>query len=134
MQKKINLSSQLPKDNSSLLNIHADTWSGDSPFETVVWLPLVNCFKTKSMYILPKPKYKIFEKKFKSKKLRNSSKLFNSIKEDVVFLKINYGEGLLFNQCLPHGNIVNKTNETRWTMNCRFKGVFTHYGDKKIGE
>ena len=50
--KKINLSIQLPNDNSSLLPIHSDTWSGDSPFETVVWTPMVDCFKTKSMYIL----------------------------------------------------------------------------------
>jgi len=35
---------------------------------------------------------------------------------------------------LPHGNIVNMENETRWTINCRFKGVFTPYGDKKVGE
>ena len=40
----------------------------------------------------------------------------------------------IFNQCLPHGNIVNKENETRWYLNCRFKGVFTPYNDKKIGE
>ena len=32
------------------------------------------------------------------------------------------------------GNIVNKENETRWSLNCRFKGIFTPYNDKKIGE
>jgi hypothetical protein len=35
---------------------------------------------------------------------------------------------------LPHGNIVNKELETRWSMNCRFKSIFSPYGDKKIGE
>ena len=35
MQLRINLSIQLPKDDSSLLPVHADTWSGLSPFETV---------------------------------------------------------------------------------------------------
>ena len=29
---------------------------------------------------------------------------------------------------------VNRENETRWTMNCRFKGAFTPYADKKLGE
>ena len=57
VQKRINLSIQLPNDNTSLLPVHADTWSGDSPFEIVVWLPFVDCFNTKSMYILP-PKRK----------------------------------------------------------------------------
>ena len=33
MQLRVNLSIQLPNDDSSLLPIHADTWSGVSPFE-----------------------------------------------------------------------------------------------------
>ena len=45
MQMRVNLSIQLPRDKSSLLPVHSDVWSGDSPFETVVWLPLVDCFK-----------------------------------------------------------------------------------------
>ena len=49
-------------------------------------------------------------------------------------MKINYGEYLIFNQSLPHGNIINIENETRWTMNCRFKSIYSPYGDKKIGE
>ena len=28
----------------------------------------------------------------------------------------------------------NDEKETRWSMNCRFKSVFSPYGDKKIGE
>ena len=28
----------------------------------------------------------------------------------------------------------NLENETRFSLNCRFKGIFTPYGDKKIGE
>ena len=44
MQNNINLSIQFPDDVSSLLPLHiTDTWSGDSPFERVLWLPLVNC-------------------------------------------------------------------------------------------
>ena len=134
MQKRINLSIQFPKDNSSLLALHSDVWSGDSPFEIVVWLPLVNCYETKSMYILPPNKYKKFEKIFKDKKNNDSEKIYKKIKNDLKWIKINYGEMLIFNQCLPHGNIVNQTNETRWTFNCRFKGLFTPYNDKKIAE
>ena len=52
MQKKCNLSIQFPNDDSSLLPLHADVWSGDSEYELVFWLPLVNVYKTKSMYIL----------------------------------------------------------------------------------
>ena len=53
MQKKISLSIQMPNDNSSILPIHSDVWSGVSPYDVVVWIPLVDCYKTKSMFILP---------------------------------------------------------------------------------
>ena len=29
---------------------------------------------------------------------------------------------------------MNREKETRWSMNIRFKGLFTPYGDKKLGE
>ena len=134
MQSKVNLSIQLPNDDSSLLPVHADTWSGDSPFEVVVWIPLVDCYKTKSMFILP-PKESIeLSKNFEELAGENSEELFLSIEDKLNWIEINYGSILLFNQSLPHGNRVNMENETRWTMNCRFKGLFTPYKDKKLGE
>jgi len=134
MQKKINLSIQLPKDDSSLLAVHSDVWAGDSPFEIVVWLPLVNCFKTKTMYILPPNKNEKFNKKVSEIRYSDNEKVFQLIKKDVKWIKINFGEVLIFNQSLPHGNRVNNESETRWSLNCRFKNTFTPYGDKKIGE
>ena len=80
MQKGINFSIQLPYDNSSLLTMHADTWSGDSAYEAVIWLPLVNCYKSKSMYILPANKYKIFENIFHKQKNKSSDNIFKKIK------------------------------------------------------
>ena len=134
MQSRVNLSIQLPKDSSSLLSVHADTWSGDSPFEVVVWLPLVDCYNTKSMYLLPpKASHKLSDD-FNLYVQGDSEELFNVIKNDVNWIKINYGEVLIFNQAYPHGNRINQENETRWSMNCRFKGLFTPYKDKKIGE
>ena len=134
MQNSINLSIQLPNDKSSLLAIHADTWSGDSPFEVVVWLPLVDVYKTKSMYILPAKYYKFFEKNFLKFKHKSSTYLFDKIKKKVKWLNIKYGEFLIFNQSLPHGNVVNVEKETRISMNCRFKGLYTPYGNKNIGD
>ena len=77
MQKKINLSIQLPEDQDSLLAVHSDVWSGDSPFEVVVWLPLVNCFRTKSMYILPANSINQFNKKISKKIIKIVKKSFN---------------------------------------------------------
>ena len=67
MQKRLNLSIQIPNDSSSLLPIHSDVWSGDSPYEINLWVPLVNCFKTKSMYILNQKKLDYFLKKIRKK-------------------------------------------------------------------
>ncbi len=134
MQTRINLSIQLPNDKSSLLPVHSDVWSGDSAFEIVVWLPLVNCYKTKSMYILNPSKLKKVNSIIYKNKKNSSEKLYQFIKKDINWININYGQVLLFNQTLPHGNRINKEMETRWSFNCRFKGIFTPYRDKKIGE
>ncbi len=134
MQNEISLSIQLPKDNSSLLPVHSDTWSGNSPFEVVLWVPLVDCYKTKSMFILENHKMKIFEKIYKKNFNKTTDELYKKLKSHLTFLNINYGQFLLFNQNLPHGNTVNLTSETRWSMNCRFKGLFTPYINKKLGE
>jgi sporadic carbohydrate cluster 2OG-Fe(II) oxygenase len=134
MQTRVNLSIQLPGDTSSLLPVHADTWSGDSPFEVVVWLPLVDCYGTKAMYLLPPQKTAELNKQFSRQAGESSESLYQAIKSDVHWLEVRHGEVLIFNQALPHGNRVNAETETRWSMNCRFKGVFTPYGDKKIGE
>lgn len=134
MQLRVNLSIQLPGDDSSLLPIHADTWSGDSPYEVVVWLPLVNCYGTKAMYLLPPKSAAKLNSDFTAHTGKSSEELYQNLKNEVVWLNVSYGQVLLFDQSLPHGNRVNDETETRWSMNCRFKGVFTPYGDKKLGE
>lgn len=110
MQRNINLSIQMPADDSSLLPIHQDVLQGDSPYEVVLWVPLVDCYGTKSMF---------FQKRG------------SDVKE---FMDVKYGECLIFSQNFWHGNVVNEMSETRWSMNCRFKSLLSPYGDKKLGE
>ncbi len=134
MQRRVNLSIQMPADSSSLLPVHADVWSGDSPFEVVVWLPLVDCFDTKSMYLLPPGPTERLHERFHSFVGKTSDEIFSEIESEVEWLHVPYGHVVLFNQNLPHGNIVNAEKETRWSMNCRFKSLFSPYADKKLGE
>ena len=134
MQLRVNLSIQLPNDDSSLLPVHADTWSGDSPFEVVVWIPLVDCYGSKTMYLLPPEQNKDIELTFAMDSGNSSEDLYQKISDQVHWMEVKYGEVLIFSQTLPHGNRINTETETRWSMNCRFKSVFTPYGDKKIGE
>ena len=53
MQNQVNFSIQMPHDASSLIELHSDTFSGETPFPVVQWVPLVDAYETKSMYILP---------------------------------------------------------------------------------
>ncbi len=115
MQRKFNLNIQMPGDAMSLLPVHADTWTGDSPYQLVLWVPLVDCYRTKSMFIRPPP---------------GAAQMLNGEQ----YLEVKYGEVLLFNSSLPHGNRVNEEASTRWTINCRFKSVWSPYAVKGPGE
>jgi sporadic carbohydrate cluster 2OG-Fe(II) oxygenase len=132
MQRRVNLSIQLPDDDSSLLHTHADVWSGDSPFESVAWLPLVDVHKTKSMYLLPPAANDEIAPEMH--KFRSAEDLFREIEPHLTWIELTYGEILVFNQNLMHGNRVNREGATRWSMNCRFKQVLSPYADKRFGE
>ncbi len=134
MQRRLNLSIQMPGDDSSLLAVHADVWDGDSPFEVVVWLPLVDCFNTKTMFLLPPDKGRTVEARMGDFDGGDTDDLFAAIEDDLFWLDVPYGNVLLFNQNLMHGNRINREGGTRWTMNCRFKGLFSPYAGKRLGE
>jgi sporadic carbohydrate cluster 2OG-Fe(II) oxygenase len=134
MQRRLNLSIQLPGDNSSLLAVHADSWDGDSPFEIVVWLPLVDCHDSKTMFLLPPDKARTVEAGFAKFDGGDTDDLFAAIEPDLTWIDIAYGNVLLFDQNLMHGNRPNREAETRWTLNCRFKSLFSPYAGKRLGE
>ncbi|MBI5247308.1 MAG: hypothetical protein HY923_09005 [Elusimicrobia bacterium] len=134
MQRTVNLSIQLPKDKSSLLPLHSDVWSGNSPYELVLWTPLVDCFKTKSMYVLERPESETIFREFSKYKEFDAEKLYRQIKPKLVWLTVPYGHAVLFTHSLLHGNRVNEEKTTRWTFNVRLKGLLTPYGVKEMGE
>ena len=121
MQSKLNLSIQMPNDKSSILGLHSDCWSADSPFQLNLWIPLTNAFKTNSMFIKDINATMNFIKSIK-KKDKFPKNIQPSIKD---FIKIDYGQYLIFNPALLHGNILNKTNKTRISLNIRFKSFFS---------
>tara|TARA_R110000824_G_scaffold33859_4_gene108180 strand:- start:8286 stop:9107 length:822 start_codon:yes stop_codon:yes gene_type:complete len=132
MQRRLNLSIQLPRDESSLLPVHADVLSGDSPFEVVQWTPFVDVYGTKSMFFLSPDRNR--EISARLSELADSNELFEEIRPDLAWLEIRFGQTLIFNQNIFHGNVVNEEGETRWSLNCRYKAVFTPYADKRLGE
>ncbi len=134
MQRRVNLSIQLPDDDSSLLPVHADVWSGDSPYEVVLWIPMVDCFATKSMFIAPPDIDRAVQDRFTEFEGKTAEDVWREIEPHVRFLEVPYGSYLLFSQNVMHGNRINREATTRWSMNCRFKSVMSPYADKRLGE
>ena len=129
--KNVNFSIQMPDDSSSSLGIHSDSYSGESDFQVNLWVPLTNAKKTNSMFV--------FNPKF-SKKINSSLKKYEQIgidnllkknKKEYTFLEVPYGKGVLFTPTCLHGNIVNRTKETRISFNCRYKNFFSPYSKSK---
>lgn len=134
MQNKVNVSVQMPQDDSSTLGIHSDSFSGETPFQVVLWVPLVDVHDTKAMYLLP-PKYnRSFLPNFKSTWERGGvQSVHEEVGDHLQWIEVKYGEVLVFSPNLLHGNVVNQTEETRWSLNCRFTGLFTPYASSEKG-
>ena len=125
IQNKLNLSIQIPFDDSSLLPLHTDTISGQSPFEVVLWIPFTNCFDENSMYIIPIEKSMEMMSKIAQYKDLGMKKLEDDYKQFKKFLNITPEQILIFSPTLFHGNVVNTTSQTRVSINCRFKNIFS---------
>lgn len=133
MQRNFALSIQLPGDDGSLLPTHTDAWSECSPFEMVLWTPFVDCFASKSMFMLPFADSMAMTERLADYQDVGVEGLFKAIEDRVFWANVPFGSFLLFNPALIHGNRVNRERTARWSINCRFKGLFTPYADKRLG-
>jgi len=127
MQNRVNLSIQMPDDDSSLLPIHADVFGGETPFQVVAWVPLVDCYRTKSMFILPREQNRKILPKMNEFRDGGMADVYEKVKDDLVWLDVPFGSVLIFSTNQLHGNIVNHERTARWSMNTRFTGLFTPY-------
>jgi sporadic carbohydrate cluster 2OG-Fe(II) oxygenase len=134
MQRGIGFSIQLPGDTSSVLPLHSDAWSEDSPFEVVLWIALVDVAATQSMFILKRERDLAWRERMHEFAGKPVDVLFTALETDVEYLTIPYGNVLCFTHTLMHGNRVNRETTARWSLNIRFKGLFTPYSDKKLGD
>jgi sporadic carbohydrate cluster 2OG-Fe(II) oxygenase len=133
----VNLSIQIPNDVTSLLEMHTDFFSGESLFQVNLWIPFMNVKKTQSMFIInPIDSYKIL-KKIKNNKKINFKDINKQYSKNFKWLELKSGQALIFSPNCLHGNVVNKENKTRISINIRYKNIFSPYGniknEKKIG-
>ncbi len=134
MQRGIGFSIQVPNDRSSVLPLHSDAWSEDSPFEVVLWIALVDVKATQSMFILTRERDAAWRERMHEFRGRSVDQFFGALETDADYLTIPYGNVLCFTHTLMHGNRMNVEPSARWSLNVRFKGLFTPYSDKKLGD
>lgn len=135
-QKQINLSIQMPNDKSSTLNMHSDSFNGESPFQVVLWIPLVDTNKTNSMFILsPKDNLSLIKEMRNYKDKQGIEKIYKKYQKKSKFLNLKKGQYLIFSSNLMHGNVINKEKTTRWSFNTRVKSLFSPYtsNEKNLG-
>ena len=83
------------------------------------------------MFILERPKSDKVCERLKDFSDGGMSALFEVVKPDLRWLDIPYGKVLVFSPNVLHGNVINEEATSRWSLNCRYTGLFTPYG---IGE
>lgn len=130
IQKNINLNIQVPDCDQSLLPFHSDVLCGNSPYEVVVWIPLVDVYDTKTMYIFDLETSKLIKEEISNNTPRVD--LERKYQDKKVFMNLDEGEALIFSPFLIHGNQVNESSETRVSLNLRFKNYFSPYKDKLL--
>ena len=122
IQKSVNLVIQRPadQDNSEL---HRD-YPGNSEFEIVVWIPMVNCPVDMSMYVLDFHRSVEVARGLERNAELGWDFLKQRVKEHAKHIPVDFGEALVFMTPLFHGSNINTTDRTRVSFNFRLKGLF----------
>ena len=128
IQRKLNLSLQLPNDDTSLLGIHADTLSGQSPFEIVLWTAFTDVYDTNGMFYFDREISKKIFFEMNQFEIEGLDFIRKKYWKHAKFLKMKSGQIAIFSGTIFHGNIVNTTSKPRVSINCRFKNLFSPQG------
>jgi sporadic carbohydrate cluster 2OG-Fe(II) oxygenase len=127
MQNKVNMSVQQPHDESSVLPMHSDIWTGDSPFQVVLWVPLTDASETNSMFFLPPLASREARNRVAAGEFKSMDQIENAYRSQLITMVVPYGKVLVFDSSCLHGNVLNETKTSRWSINCRFTGLLTPF-------
>jgi len=128
IQKSLNVVIHQP-NNMEISPLHRDA-PENSPYEVVLWVPLVDCYNTKSLYLLDKKNTDKNLKYLDNKNQKTNNHLNKILKTKGKLPKIKFGQAIIFWAGLLHAVPKNLENETRWTFNIRLKNLFSPYGRK----
>jgi sporadic carbohydrate cluster 2OG-Fe(II) oxygenase len=123
MQSKVNLSIQQPGDQTSVLELHSDVWAGDSPFQVVLWVPFTDSTASNAMFLLkPSTSHEAYQRA-RTGELNSMDQVHEAYRSQFKPIEVKFGEVLIFNSNCLHGNQLNTTSTSRWSLNCRITSL-----------
>jgi len=125
-QRNNNIVFQCP-DSDRYSELHTDC-PPNSPYELVFWVPLVDCYASKSFYLVPLEQTKSLLKEYRSTTDYSWADFKNKCVDCADHLEIDYGSAIVFWTGLIHGSLSNSTSESRWCINARFKNLYAPCG------
>lgn len=131
-QKNLNLILMTPNDATSILPLHADTWTGHSSFELAVLFPLTSIIPEQNMFLMPLEAWRAHKETLQN--MQSLQEATEALQKSFHYLNLKAGEALVFWHHIPHGNKVNQSQHSHWSINFRVKNVFTPYKEKGLGD
>ena len=126
-QKTANLVLQPPGDPNPS-ELHRDA-PANSPYEVVVWVPMVDCYRTKSMYIVNAKDSESALLQYETNPT-NWDNFIKSSRSKASNPTVLFGQALFFYTGCLHGSEINREEETRVSFNIRYKSLFAPPGLK----
>ena len=99
---------------------HYELMSGISPFTFVIWAPLHDLDDTGGVYYIEQNKSLRMMKIEQKDGLVNGPRILN-LMQDQKPAKLKFGQGIVFNPFVLHGNVNFKSNLARIACNVRFQ-------------
>lgn len=117
------------------IGFHRDTTYGGSPYEVSVWLPLVETGEENSISVYPGSNIQSEScfpvKQIKSKHVEKGSPLHSigflyspqvlqiDVHDKMITVPARPGQAVIFSLSTLHGSVVNKSAQTRWSVDTR---------------
>jgi len=123
MQKSVQLSVSIAGSPQMNVASHADSWTGDSPFELVQWVPLTRTDSENTLRILsPSRSIQLLEK-VGSLQRADMTELVGDEECNLKPILIKPGQILLFNGNCLHGTGTSVEGLSRWALNIRYSPI-----------
>jgi len=118
VQRFMNIRILLPQRQEMIINFHTGLWYGHGMGTGTCWVPLTPVFDTNSMQVISREQSvslvkQAYDEAWRQDKMQD---VFFKASRPVV---AEPGEAVLFNQEIIHGNVPNKTGQTRVSIDFR---------------